>query len=103
MRLRARALGRAVLLLLGLALAPAGWASDEGADAPTAPAQAKAAAEEANANASETDAVVCKRVKVTGSHMRQRVCFKRSEWRAMREHAREVMSRKLQNTSSPSG
>ena len=101
MRLRARALGRAVFLLLGLALAPAGWASDEGADAPTAPAQAKAAAEEANA--SETDAVVCKRVKVTGSHMRQRVCFKRSEWRAMREHAREVMSRKLQNTSSPSG
>ena len=101
MRLGTRPLGTATLLLLSLCLAPAGLADGRNIDAPTAPASAEA--EEVNANADEADALVCKRVKVTGSHMRQRVCFKRSEWRAMRESARELMSRKLPNAGSAEG
>lgn len=38
---------------------------------------------------------VCKKVKPTGSHLRQRVCLKKKEWDSMEDAARE----KLRNST----
>ncbi|MCY4343340.1 MAG: hypothetical protein OXE83_07175 [Gammaproteobacteria bacterium] len=90
-----------MLLMLSLSLATVALADGAEVGAPTAAASAQPP--QADVSVDEADEVVCKRVKVTGSHMRQRVCFKRSEWRAMRESARELMSRKLPNAGSAEG
>ena len=34
---------------------------------------------------------VCKKVKPTGSHLRQRVCMKKKEWDAMEKAARQTL------------
>ncbi len=49
------------------------------------------------------DKVLCKRIKVTGSHMRQRVCQKRSVWKAQQEASQESVRRILDqpNTAAP--
>ncbi len=49
------------------------------------------------------DKVVCKRIKVTGSHMRQRICQKRSVWKAQQEASQESVRRILDqpNTAAP--
>ena len=55
-------------------------------------------------DAPEQDRVICKRVKVTGTHFRQRVCQKRSVWEAQREdsqeHARRIMDRPSSSVGS---
>lgn len=39
----------------------------------------------------KTDKVVCKKVKVTGSHFRKRVCQKQSAWKRMEREAQRAM------------
>lgn len=53
----------------------------------TWPAAADEDEAEPRAERADPDKRVCRTVKVTGSHMRQRVCFKQREWDAMREEA----------------
>ncbi len=90
-----------MVLLLSLSLPPTGLADERDAD--VSAALGSVDAEDAEAISPEADPIVCKRVKVTGSHMRKHVCHKRSEWRTMRENAQELMDRKLQNTGPTEG
>lgn len=47
------------------------------------------AAEEAKAqkNVKSPDDVICKRQKISGSHMKQRICFTRAEWDEIRRQS----------------
>ncbi len=92
-------LGLACCLAFGPVGAPCALAAAAGsavADAPSVDAPEVAPQVEA-------DPVVCRRIKVIGSHMRQRICRKKSEWRAMREDAQQLLNRKLPNTRSSEG
>lgn len=72
---------RSVLVALALAVAPVSWAAESDDDDRARTGSAKG----------DPDEVVCRRIKVTGSHMRQRVCHKQREWDQMREDSQSHM------------
>ncbi|MCW8876511.1 MAG: hypothetical protein OQJ89_16840 [Kangiellaceae bacterium] len=47
------------------------------------------------------DEVVCKRVKVTGTNFKKKVCLTRAERRAMREEARKLLENAQSSTAGP--
>lgn len=51
-------------------------------------------------DAVKTDKVVCKKVKVTGSHFSKRICQKQSAWKRMEREAQRVMKRLEAGTSN---
>lgn len=71
-------------LIAGLALTPSllTFASAAGAEPDPDPAAT-------TAKRPDPEQRVCRDIKVTGTHMRQRVCFKQREWDRMREQAQE--------------
>ncbi len=40
---------------------------------------------------------ICRRVRTTGSNLRQRICMSRSEWTSLREQSREELERAQQD------
>ncbi len=51
---------------------------------------AEQASQASQKNAQTADVVVCKRVVPTGSHMRRKICLRKSQWAAMTREARRV-------------
>ena len=96
-RRRRRLLGLVWAVAFGLIAGPGAMAGSDPDDRP--PAQAPAA----EAAQTEEDQVVCRRIRVTGSHIRQRICHKKSEWRAMQERAREFLNQKERSTRDSEG
>ena len=47
--------------------------------------------ERSNAALAEPERVQCKRIRVTGSHMRRRVCQKRSQWDQLTKDSQRTM------------
>ena len=47
------------------------------------------------------DEVVCKRVKVTGTNFKKKVCLTRAERRAMREEAKKLIDNARSSTAGP--
>lgn len=47
------------------------------------------------------DEVVCKRVKVTGTNFKKKICLTRSERRAMREEAKKMIDSARSSTAGP--
>ncbi len=76
-------MGRSTWAVLLLVAASHGFAS-ENADPDTKPS------EKANPQPDRSERV-CKRITVTGSHFRQRVCMRRDEWEAQSKSAEEKM------------
>ncbi len=48
-------------------------------------------AEAADAAKVKEDKVVCKKIKVTGTHFRKRICQKRSVWKEIEEESQRAM------------
>ncbi len=70
-------------LLLGSTLLLAGPSYAEETTGPTETAEA----------ASDPDDVICRRVQVTGTRLRQRICYTRAEWTNMREAGQDTIRR----------
>ena len=89
--------GLACALAFGLVAAPGALAG------PDPDNRSPTRAPVVEASRAEEDRMVCRRIRVTGSHMPQRVCHRKSEWRAMRERAREFLDQKERSTGDVEG
>ncbi len=58
------------------------------------------AASEKRVKATKKDRRECRRVKPTGSHIKQRVCLRSSEWQAMEDEARRKLEQRQNQVSN---